>query len=280
MKKMLLFLLPATLQAHFLTFWQQKESFTKEYTSNGTPAISVTIDTGEVTIDTWDKKSIEVYACKEGSKDALKATKVNIKNEPDGSAFAITTSRKDEQDELASSIVHLTVPENCSAVTVVTKKGNITITDVRAPLRASTKEGNIEIHNSGSLYAATEVGSISIKNSRGSVEAHTQKGNIKIRQKTLAPETSFLLDTLAGDVSVWLPRKANVRINAKTETGTVTCEHAITLEPQTVQLNRETWEQFKKEAYGTMGTDEKKSAFTVDVTKGTIRFLITQVREE
>ncbi|MDZ4153189.1 hypothetical protein, partial [Methylicorpusculum sp.] len=53
-----------------------------------------------------------------------------------------------------------------------------------------------------------------------------------------------------------LPQGTNANLQAKTDQGCLTCDHFITLNPMTTQLDHESWNRFKKEADGILGTGD------------------------
>lgn len=275
---MLCSLSPITLHAGMNSFWPLKktESFSKDYATTATPTITITLDSGSVTVDSWEQNTVALRVKKQGSEESIKNTKIIVKPDQTGNTIAFSTHTPSEEAG-ARTDFFITVPEKTEALTITTNKGSIDIEDVAGALTVSTQLGNIAIKNAHKkINAASMNGTISIKNARGFIEAHAHKGSIDIRQKTLLPETSMLLDVLTGNVTIALPRNAQALLAAQTGTGTVTSEHAITLDQKTMKLNKDTWNECKKEAHGTLGKNEKKATITVDVTTGNIHFLVTQ----
>lgn len=239
--------------------WPKSETeiVNKEYKlekNSETKSFSFKIDNlyGSIKIFGWNQDTVKIHATKTGSEDKIKNTKINIS--PDTSFLKISTNiTADNKPATIDYIIN--VPED-ALIDISTNKGDIEIIDVFEKTTASTSVGNIKI-----------------KNARASVEAHTGTGNIDIILKTVTPKNSILLDTIQGDIKLFLPNNSNATVFAKTNNGEVISEHPITLEPKTVTLNKETWNQFKKEAIGNFG--DGGAPITIDTNKGNINFIVS-----
>ena len=150
--------------------------------------------------------------------------------------------------------MNIIIPETVELRAINTNKGSIEIKNLNAPIHVSTYDGKIKINNSAQ-----------------SVIAKTTNGSIKVKQKELNKDSSIFLETLNGDVDLFLPKGINASLQGKTSKGVLTSELEITLHPITTKLNKETWERMKREASGTIGNEG--APITIDVNKGDIHIL-------
>jgi hypothetical protein len=208
---------------------------------------------GTLTVKPWNQNKIIIEAEKIGTAQELKDTSIAIKApvaQAKPSHLTITTRGIPEQ-KAATVNYTLMVPEHTALLVRSSSQGIVKIKQLDGSLDISLAEGDIDIAN-----ATT------------SVSAKTGKGTIKLKQKKLGERESIFLENGQGDVYIYLPRETQATVHARTLNGTVTSAHAITLQPQTVRLNKETWERIKKEVDGTLGTGG--APITLEATKGNI----------
>ncbi len=244
---------------------------------------------GNITIKEWNQDTVQLKATKQAFKEELLA-QTTVDTQLHENTLAITTQHK-TTDNTTLVQYELIVPQN-TKVNITTDQGSITIDKLNAPIKAVTQDGTITINDTkAAVDALTENGAIIIKNVLGNVRAETNNGNITIygAQHTVVAKTktgtittecstvpsldTILLNAQSGDIHLALPHKTNADLQARTAHGTLTCEHYVTIKPQTVQLNKKTWSRLKKEVAGTLGTGEATIKLHADA--GNIK--ITQV---
>ena len=252
-------ILPSSLKKLWATVHTEVTS--KEIPVSASSHISIDNLIGSISVYGWDRDAIVIEVIKNGTAEEIKNTKVTIKYEK-SSATAYITTHAETNQPIAKINLIINAPEKSMLDKVSTNNGDITIRDIFDKVTVSTLEGNVLI-----------------KNIRGALQAHTSKGTIEIRQKTLDKKNFMLLDALQGNVTLYLPLSTHADVQAKTTEGVVKCDHFITLEPQTIKLNNDSWNQFKKEAVGVIGDNEKRPKITIDVTKGNISLLVTSNNE-
>lgn len=214
-----------------------------------TPDVFIELESmsGDVTVKTWNQPIVSLEAIKRGSVEQLQATNVRITASP--KQIQITTSV--EHDKAAIVTYNLMVPKTASLTIALSQRGAIKIKKVEGSISVKTHEGPITIHGSvGSIVAKTTYGAISLK------------------AKELPAKSSLFLETFKGAIELMLPSGTNAHLNARTVQGTVTSTIPLTLTPQTLLLNRESWARFKKEALGTLGNGG--APITIESTKGNI----------
>lgn len=200
--------------------------------------------------------------------------------------YSIKTTLSDKKSK--ASVDYSVVVPHGMKLQLSTQKGKITVNETHAPLAATTKQGNITITNADqTIKAESDYGSIQVAHATGNVSARTNYGNIIIddthkgiiaktnRGKivttcTHIPETSRIqLQANSGNIILTVPQETNATIQGKTNRGTLVSDMYINLKAQTTQLNKKTWNRFKKEVDGIMGTGEAE--IKLSSAKGNIK---------
>lgn len=237
---------------------------------NGTILLKNTA--GDISIKEWNQPTVQLKATKQAFKEEF-LSQTSINSQLQEKTLTITTNHT-SPDSTTLVQYELIVPQN-TKVNVTTGQGSIKIDKLNAPIKAITQEGSITITNTkAAVDALAENGAITIKNVLGNVRAETTTGNIIIQgsQHTVVAKTksgtittecatvpsldTVLLNAQSGNINLALPHQTNADLQARTAKGTLTCEHYVTIKPQTVQLNQKTWSRLKKEVAGTLGTGE------------------------
>ncbi|MEM9595045.1 MAG: DUF4097 family beta strand repeat-containing protein [Acidobacteriota bacterium] len=99
------------------------------------------------------------------------------------------------------------VPENVR-LEIRTERGLIEAKGLRADLEAHTERGRVVIKNTGR------------------VRAHSDHGEVEVTLGTTEVEEPIELDTLTGDISVWLPDDAGVTVDAESS-GFLTTDYSV-----------------------------------------------------
>jgi len=157
-------------------------------------------------------------------------------------------------------------------ITAHTNKGNIKIIDTQGEITAETNQGNIIVNQSlGNISAVSSYGNIDIYDAQQSIKAETKSGSIKTSCKAVPSTGSINLTTNSGSISLELPSETNAELKARTSKGRVTSDHFIEIKPQTVQLNKKTWNRFKREVDGILGSGE--ATIELSANYGNIKIL-------
>lgn len=258
---------------NFFNSAKHQEAIEREYALQRNGTLSIENTNGSITIKTeWDKGSIKVFADK------------RTKSEEDAGSVRLVATQLDE-NQLSLHTEHATdstpggidytlvVPPNIT-LKLTTKTGDITVNESNGRIQAHTDNGTIELRNPrGPVVASTEgSGAITIHQPGDSVSAITNRGKIELYDTTksiLASSTSGAIDvhcqelpatnklwlkSESGIITVFVPEETDADLEAITQRGVVTCEHAITLKPQETTLDRAAWKRFKKEVRGTLGS--------------------------
>lgn len=192
---------------------------------------------------------------------------------------------------IKKSIVHYKIglPSTTSTNLCITnKKGKIKINDCTGTITTKNGHGNTLITNatntvdaknlkrgtifiekpSGHVKVSTNQGTIKINQSKNSVIAHARNGKIELHAAVIPDGTKIKLKNNRGNIVLTLPEDVHAKVRASTTRGNVTCQHAVTLEPNTTELNPTTWEKFKQSIQGTIG--DGKSQIVVHSEKSNI----------
>jgi hypothetical protein len=262
------YIIAATIAAPIINIslkaeWSIKNSFSWIYTRGETNTFSkkisvapdctfsITALDGDVTITGWNQPTIFIEAELSGKTEALKATTIDVTTSPQDFEKKISHKKSAETDDKRS------------LVTVTTTLS----TDAETP---ATVNYTIMVPYYAQLKVDMRQGALTIKHVESPTRAFVQEGAIDLIIKQMTGESSFLLETNYGHVTLLAPRSLNAHLHARTLSGTVTSELPITTFPKTMLLNKETWHQMKKEAEGIFGDGEKNSPITLETAKGNI----------
>ncbi|MCL4361052.1 DUF4097 domain-containing protein [Candidatus Dependentiae bacterium] len=226
----------------------EKENYSKEYPFEDNGILEITLPKGNITIHSWKNKKLLIDAFKKGPKENVNGTTIVSKISPSMGQLAIKVN---ENKEAANVDLKIMVPENVKLKNISTDNGSIIIKNVSGPISAQTKSGNIEI-----------------KNAYSKVNAKADSGKIVLKQKQFNKEDSIFLETLNGEVQLYLPKNTSADIQAKTGRGVITSQVSVTLSSLTTKLNKQYWNQIKKEIMGSIG--EGGAPITIDVARGNI----------
>jgi DUF4097 and DUF4098 domain-containing protein YvlB len=246
----------------------------EEYDAKKVTILTVKNKLGNVTVRTDPKQShIFVKAIKK-TLDPIKMPQLTFAHKATGPEMLIQATY-DETIIDGNIDFEIIVPQKL-ALAINTLEGSIAINDPYAPTRANTNYGPIEINNAhNSVDAVTQTkGTITFHNPSARIKAQTNSGNIIIHDahttvvaeakygsiemfaKGIPSTSTITLATVSGAILLHLPSEVNADIQAYTKHGIITCDHFITLKPQTTQLNRQAWKRLQKQIDGVLGTGE------------------------
>lgn len=149
----------------------------------------------------------------------------------------------------------ITVNESHGKIDAHTLVGDIAIHHSTNTVTLQTEnKGNILVHNAqGPIRASVHLGDINLNETKNSIMAKVEKGRINSSCQEIPEKSHLAFNVERGTITLGLPKTVNASILGKAENGTVTSDHYITLEPQTMKLNMMAWHNFRKEVQGTLG---------------------------
>jgi len=254
---------------------QSEEIIHKQFPLEKNGTLSIENIQGNINIKTeWKQNYIILKATKQiSNKENSKNIEVKIYKQPAKNLILVKTEYENNK-KVGSVDYELIVPSNITVnlqtktgsiqakcvkgkIKAIAQNGNITIVESHGPIIAQTSQGNIEITRpQNNIKAKTARGNIDIQGSCNGIHAHTDSGNIKVACKNIPSISQLSLFAKKGNIDIALPLSTNADIQAKTKKGKLTSNLPITLKPQIVKLNKETWTKFKKEVDGYMGSGE------------------------
>lgn len=226
-----------------------QETINKEFEINAKTSVEIEHLTGNISVKTWSQQKVTVEAIKYGTEQEAKDTSITFKNNP--KTLKIVTTVVGEHTE-APIDFNIYVPENSNLKIKILNSGTIVINQAQLNLHLFNQEG-----------------SITINDATAKVTANTDNGDIIIKQKRFNEKSSIFATTFKGNISLFLPRESSANLKATTNNGVVVSTQLITLESQTVKLNKEYWASVKKQVIGTLGSGG--SPITLECNKGDIK---------
>ncbi len=141
------------------------------------------------------------------------------------------------------------------------------------------KRGDIKLNNvKGIINASTKHGDIVIDKARTTVNAQTHAGSIDVRCPKFVSDASLNLTTKSGAITLRMPPTTNATIQAKTDKGTLHCEHKIAIKPYETTLDNKAWTRFKREVHGSLGTGKHRIALSSH--RGSIKIVDDQPKDK
>lgn len=195
--------------------------------------VSIKNTKGTISIRTWKKPKLLVEATKTGSEEEIRLTKIETLYTTDGASIKTVLLKPDRQCTIDYTIM---IPQTATLSLVQTDKGDISITDVSTPITAHA-----------------EYGALDFKNISNSVHASTKNGAISIQAEALKPSSKIIAIAEKGTIKLQLPTDTNALLYAKTDKGTVTTDHMITLEPRTLKICQASFAELKRDVRGSLG---------------------------
>lgn len=243
-----------TFFENFTWWWDntKEEITTHEQTLTSGSHISVLNKKGNITIKTWNKNKLLIEMAKRGSEEELKLTKVETLYTKDGASIKTVPLKT---DRLCTVDYTLIVPQTAILSTVQTEKGSISIKNVST---AGTR-------------AHTEYGTVALDAVTNSVQASTKHGSITIHAQNLKPTDKIVALAERGSIELELPAATNATLYARTEKGSVTSEHPVTMEPRTLKVSQATLSELKRDVRGTLGRGG--ALIKLQTTRGNVRVL-------
>ncbi|MFC1726713.1 DUF4097 domain-containing protein [candidate division KSB1 bacterium] len=179
----LIFPLQAISQNNEIIVMDQRH-VTKTYDFNDGGYLYVKNVTGDIKVDSWNRKNIEIDITKRGSRDD-----VEVVIDKRGNSFYVEVDYPDRdwrdkvfgRNNSASIHFNIKIPAK-TELDLDNVTGDITISGINSRIEAGTVTGDLEIRDAeGNIYGKTTTGGITIFDIRGEVDAHSTTGRIEIR---------------------------------------------------------------------------------------------------
>ncbi len=202
------------------SFLKLQSAADRAFTLSGHSQLSVTNDSGRISIHAGNTDRITVHSTKFASGFGVSLDDIHTDYAQNGNAISISGHEDNSFPNLGARGVDfdITIPSTTD-LTVHTGSGDVHIADIIGQSKADTGSGNIDASNiSGQTTFSTGSGNIQIEQVKlsGQSNLHTGSGNILLTG-SLDPHGSYRLDTGSGNVMLNMP--ANTAFQLKTKTG-------------------------------------------------------------
>ena len=166
---------------------------------------------GEISVEGWDRAEVEITAAKMGTGQDDHLNDVRVVTEFGLNSLTFRTLYPPHLEKPIRVNYRLRVPRQVQLSSLRTLEGNIAVHNVEGFVDARTLSGNIEQMNVS-----------------GRVVARALTGSILVSLRTLPPGTApLLLDTVNGNVVLFLPPRANADLELSTVAGTIEGNYAF-----------------------------------------------------
>ena len=212
-------------------FTRSKEEIVHQEFNNIT-CLEISSAHADINIESWNQKCVLVELKKKGIPAYLQ--NISLKSIKDDTTLQISTLVQDEKIS-GTATVRILVPKD-TAIKVSTTHGTITIKKVSGPL---------ELHS--------DRGAISIIQGSNTVIAKTVHANILIQRKKMKSDNALNISSQHGNITLAVPQDINADLQSNTQTGKIISDLFVTLHPQTLQLNEETFKNMRHHVHGMIG---------------------------
>jgi len=187
-------------------FARERETVNQVYDTGASPRLSLKNINGDLTVDGWDKNTIEVTAVKTAaSKDDLDDIEIRFRKDGDNVRIVAEFVHGDHTYDRESPSVDFTihVPRGTEVDRVELVNGDVELTNIAGDVEASSVNGRV---------AGEKLG--------GDVNLSAVNGDVSL-VATGGP-TSIRMNSVNGEVTLVLPKKFDARIEAGTLHGDIT----------------------------------------------------------
>lgn len=207
----------------------KEATFFQEHPLGNNNTVIIENNTGTLLIKSWslDKVAIEaVKAAPEKDLDSIEIETMAFPNQ-----LSIRTTYKAQTGHVDYQLI---VPTHTNII-VKMQTGSVKIKNVEGIIQVSMLNGPVDIQGAA--------------NSTQLVTA----GPINITFSSLPLHSAVSLKSLKSNVIATFPVTTHSSVKATTTYNSIISQHFITLKPITITLNKQTWENFKKQIHGTIG---------------------------
>ena len=221
----------------------KEEIIHKEF--NNIKNLEVLCEHGDVLVETWQQPCVLIELKKSGTKEFLEHATITCHQK--NSVLQATSIIKEDCQKEGTLSLRILVPSSIS-------------------LKIKATQGHITIKNVlGTIEALTESTDISIFNGAQDIIATTTDGNIFIQQETITPNSCINAQNTNGNITWSIPQNISCELQAQSEFGKISSDLFITLYPQTIQINEESFNHFKHYVHGSIcqKIDSKKESLAL-----------------
>jgi len=224
---------------------EAKDQWTRSYPISESGALSIVTGNGRVVIETADIKTIEVWAeriVKAGTEEAAneQLKTIDMHEEVSADRVSIDGSTTGLNIRTSRRINYVVKVPKTIAVTLESSNGDISVTGLTGPFRASASNGRI---------IGMDLG--------GSAHASTTNGVVELTMATVTGDVTA--ETTNGKVTVTVPRDTNASLSARVTNGDISHDN----------LDLQVTETSRRRLDGRLGTGGP--SIRVETTNGAVR---------
>ncbi|SEQ55474.1 DUF4097 family beta strand repeat-containing protein [Natrinema salaciae] len=218
----------ASLAGCLATGRGETETVTETYETDGVGAVSLSTESGSITVEGGQGDAVEVRGHKAApTEDTLES--VTIETSRDGDRLVVEGRQGDEPPFLFGPDpkldLEVTIPAGVRLARAATTNGDIDVREVTGELAAETTNGDIDVRGvDGGLVAESTNGSIRATGVSGDVHAETTNGSIDVTLADGDSDGDLFAESTNGDVTVLAPDSLDAIVSAATTNGDVSVE--------------------------------------------------------
>ena len=220
----------ALLHANGFQKYNEREDFQKTLSLDKEGTFSLVNLNGPVTIETWNRDSVEIRAEKSvrGHRDNLDKIKIEVESGSHG--VSVNTVFPKIRTFRGKVRYEIKVPEGIQLEKIRTVNGDVYIDGPVSDVRASTTNGNISINGaSGELYFSTTNGRVTAEDVHGEITAKSTNGRITLDIESITD--GITARTTNGGIFLTIGSKDfDADIEAGTTNGRVTIDFPVTIQ--------------------------------------------------
>jgi len=222
---------------------REEEQSSHEIPLSAQGTVSVSLERGNVTVETWNKEQVMLQIVKH-ARSAQELTALTIQIE---SADESCTIKATQPERFTAIDITIMVPRTIATHICIQYEGNILISQATRVNNLYTAQGIITIHalQSCAIQARAEVGTI---------EAICELWNAS---------SALLLTAPRGSVSLSLPEHTAARLDISSVKYPIHCALPITFDTVTMPLTPAAWDTLMKNITGVLGTEETAAPITI-----------------
>lgn len=241
--------IPSTVSTFFCR--NKEEICHKEF--NDVKILEILCEHGPVFVETWNQPCVLLELRKKGSGEFIESAQLQC-------------IVKDHIVQATTKLTNVTLSGHVSLHVLVPKD---------LPIKIATIDGGITIKKvSGALDLSTIRGAINILYGTNTVIAKTVHGHITVTRKRIQNDHALNLYSEHGNIVLSVPQNINAELEAHTQHGKIVSDLFVTLLPQSILLNDETFKKMRFHVNGYIGQQaqsENSPTILLSTDFGTIK---------
>ena len=211
------------------------DEWSRTYNISGKPELKIETTDAGITVDTWDKNTIEAHVTTRNYK--IGEGGITIEEKQVGDAVSLILRFPHEHFGVSfhgnrSVEISIHMPKQ-GQVKLHTGDGSIHVSNLKGNMELDSGDGNLEVENvDGALHARTGDGHIRADGRFDGLEIKTGDGRVDTRAETGSTlgETGWEVDTGDGSVTLEIPSHLKADVELQSGDGHINLEIPLTVE--------------------------------------------------